>query len=67
MKVNERLEALDKKDNAIPGLYVVGQEGSGFYTYPYYSTGCITTTYAYCSGRIAGKNAAEYVASICKK
>ena len=63
VKVNERLEALDKRNSTIPGLYVIGQEGSGFYTYPYYSTRCITATYAYCSGRLAGKNAAEYIAS----
>lgn len=58
VKVNERLEALGLDDAPIPGLYVAGQEGSGFYTYPYYSTRCITTTYAYCSGRLAGRNAA---------
>ncbi len=63
VKVNERLEALDDGDAPIRGLYVAGQEGSGFYTYPYYSTRCITTTYAYCSGRIAGKNAAGYATS----
>ncbi len=61
VKVNERLEALNGDDEAIPGLYIVGQEGSGFYTYPYYSTRCATTTYAYCSGRLAGKYAAEYI------
>lgn len=60
VKVNERMEALNSNDSPIPGLYVAGQEGSGFYTYPYYSTRCATTTYAYSSGRIAGKNAAEY-------
>ena len=64
VKVNERLEALDTSEKAIPGLYVCGQEGSGFYTYPYYSTRCATTTYAYCSGRIAGKSAVEYVNSL---
>ncbi len=63
MRVNERLEALGHDSAPIPGLYVAGQEGSGFYTYPYYSTRCITTTYAYCSGRIAGKNAAGYATS----
>ena len=60
VKVNERLQALDHDDAPIPGLYVAGQEGSGFYTYPYYSTRCITTTYAYCSGRLAGLHAATY-------
>ncbi len=63
VRVNERLEALGRDGAPILGLYVAGQEGSGFYTYPYYSTRCITTTYAYCSGRIAGRNAAGYATS----
>lgn len=64
VKVNERLEALDKNETAIPGLYVSGQEGSGFYSYPYYATKCSTSTYAYTSGRLAGLNACEYIATL---
>lgn len=64
VKVNEHLEALDANETAIPGLYVSGQEGSGFYSYPYYATKCSTSTYAYTSGRLAGLNAASYVDSL---
>lgn len=64
VKVNERLEALDVNESPIPGLYVSGQEGSGFYSYPYYATKCSTSTYAYTSGRLAGLNAAAYVETV---
>ena len=65
VKVNERLEALDVNESPIPGPYVSGQEGSGFYSYPYYATKCSTSTYAYTSGRLAGLlNAAAYVETV---
>ena len=62
VKVNERLEVLDKCDNPIPGLYMCGQETSGFYSYPYYATKCSTSTYAYGSGKLSGEHAAAYAA-----
>ena len=61
VKVNERLEAIDTDEKPIPGLYVCGQEGSGFYAYPYYATKCSTSTYAYTSGRLAGLSALAYL------
>ena len=61
VKVNERLEVVDMNDEAIPGLYVVGQEGSGFYCYPYYTTMGTTATYAYTGGWLAAVNSAEYI------
>ncbi|HOX32756.1 MAG TPA: FAD-binding protein [Spirochaetales bacterium] len=58
IKVNERIEALDEEGNAIPGLFVAGQDGGGMYGYPYYEIVGVSQGYAYNSGRIAGENAA---------
>lgn len=64
VKVNERLQAMTVEEQAIPGLYIAGQEGSGFYSYPYYATKCSTSTYAYVSGRLSGLYAAEYARAL---
>jgi fumarate reductase flavoprotein subunit len=62
IKVNHRMEVLDKKDNPIPGLYAAGVDIAGreANTYnaslPGHSFG-----FSVHSGRIAGENAAQYV------
>ncbi len=60
IKVNERMEVLDKEGKAIPGLYAAGIDTGGWVgdTYCIRTTG---TTFAFAvnSGRIAGENATE--------
>jgi fumarate reductase flavoprotein subunit len=64
IRVNERMEVLDERDQVIPGLFAAGNDTGGWSadTYNYVLTG---TAFAYAvnSGRIAGESAAEYVAN----
>jgi fumarate reductase flavoprotein subunit len=63
IKVNERLEVLDKKDNVIPGLYAGGFDAGGMYgdSYPIKSSSGLASSFALNSGRLAGKSALEYL------
>jgi len=60
VKVNEKMQALDDKDNVIPGLYTVGCDVGGLYgdTYTLFASGS-AFGFTQTSGRIAGANAAE--------
>lgn len=61
VKINGNMEAVDKKDNAIPGLYVVGNDAGGMYGDTYdLLLGGGTFGFALNSGRIAAENAVEY-------
>jgi fumarate reductase flavoprotein subunit len=63
IKINERMEALDGEDEPIPGLYA-GGSATGCWeseNYCYEMTGHLLG-FALNSGRMAGENAAEYVA-----
>jgi len=64
IKVNERLEVLDKKDAAIPGLYAGGFDAGGMYgdSYPIKSSSGLASSFALNSGRIAGRSALKYLA-----
>ncbi len=63
IKVNERLEVVDKKGKAIPGLYAGGYDAGGLYGDSY----CInvasgtSSAFAVNSGRIGAKNALKYI------
>lgn len=62
VRVNERLEATDQNMQAIPGLYVVGNNAGGFFgspAYPPYQG--LALGFAYNSGRIAGEHAAQFI------
>lgn len=63
IKVSERLEVLDKKDNPIPGLYAGGFDAGGMYgdSYPIKSSSGLASAFALNSGRIAGKSALGYL------
>jgi succinate dehydrogenase/fumarate reductase flavoprotein subunit len=63
IKVNERLEVLDKKDTVIPGLYAGGFDAGGMYgdSYPIKSSSGLASAFALNSGRIAGKSALKYL------
>jgi fumarate reductase flavoprotein subunit len=61
VRVNEKLEAVDKDLKPIPGLYVVGNDAGGLYgdSYPVFEG--LSLSFAFNSGRISGYSAAEYV------
>jgi fumarate reductase flavoprotein subunit len=63
IKINERTEVVDKKGNAIPGLYAVGFDAAGMWGDGYAikgSTGA-SAGFAANSGRIAARNALRYM------
>jgi fumarate reductase flavoprotein subunit len=64
IKINERMEVIDKKGKTIPGLYAVGFDAAGgMYGDSYsiqVSTG-ISAGFATNSGRLAGRNALVYM------
>jgi fumarate reductase flavoprotein subunit len=64
IKINERMEVIDKKGKTIPGLYAVGFDAAGgMYGDSYsikVSTG-ISAGFAANSGRLAGRNALAYM------
>ena len=63
IKINHRTEVLDKKGEVIPGLYAGGFDAGGMWGDSYcirVSSG-LSAAFAANSGRIAGKNAIEYL------
>jgi fumarate reductase flavoprotein subunit len=62
IKINHRMEVLDRSDDPIPGLYAAGVDTGGWEidTYNAVLSGS-TFGFAINSGRIAGENAARYV------
>ncbi|MBN1631824.1 MAG: FAD-dependent oxidoreductase [Thermoleophilia bacterium] len=63
IKVNERLEVLDTKGMSIPGLYAGGFDAGGMYgdSYPIHVSSGLSSAFALNSGRIAGRNALQYI------
>ena len=61
VRINEKIEAVDHNRNAIPGLYVAGADAGGMYGQTYVDFEGGTLGFAYTSGRLAGKNAADYI------
>ena len=62
VKVNENLQAVNKQEEPIPGLYVVGNDAGGMYgdSYDLLMAGS-TIGFAVNSGRIAGEHAAQNI------
>jgi len=63
IKVNHRMEVLDRQDNAIPGIYAAGTDVGGWEprTYNVHLSGS-TLGFPLNSGRIAGEEAVQFVA-----
>jgi len=61
VRINEKIEAVDKDGHPIPGLYVAGADAGGMYGKSYVDFEGGTLGFAYTSGRLAGENAAKYV------
>ncbi len=64
IKINERMEVLDKNQQPIQGLYAVGSDTGGWSagTYNRFLAGA-GASYAINSGLIGGENAADYILS----
>jgi fumarate reductase flavoprotein subunit len=63
IKINHRTEVLDKKERVIPGLYAAGFDAGGAYgdSYSINVASGMCAGFAINSGRIAGKNAVNYI------
>jgi len=63
IKINEKMEAVDKEDQIVLGLYAGGFDAGGMYGDSYSikgSTG-LCSCFSMNSGRLAGKNALKYL------
>lgn len=63
IKINEKMEVVDKEDRVVPGLYAGGFDAGGMYGDSYSikgSTG-LSSCFSMNSGRLAGKNALAYL------
>ena len=64
IKINHKIEVLDRDFNVIPGLYAGGSCAGGLYGDTYDASAAGTTLgFAINSGRIAGENALRYILS----
>jgi fumarate reductase flavoprotein subunit len=63
IKVNERMEAVDKAGKPIPGLYAGGFDAGGAYgdSYSFKDSSGMSAAFALNTGRITGKNVLEYI------
>jgi fumarate reductase flavoprotein subunit len=63
IKINHKMEVMDKKDRVIPGLYAGGFDAGGMYgdSYCIHDSSGLSSGFAVNSGRIAGKNALRYI------
>ncbi len=66
IRVDEKMEVLDKKNGIIAGLYAGGFDAGGMYgdSYPITTSQGLSSAFAFNSGRIAGRSALEYVRQI---
>jgi len=69
IKINHKMEAVDKKGKVIPGLYAVGFDAGGMWgdSYSIRSSSGASAGFAINSGRIAGRNAAKYMTEVKKQ
>lgn len=61
IKINERMEVLDKREKVIQGLYAGGYDAGGMFgdSYAINPASGLSSSFAINSGRIAGRNAAK--------
>ena len=63
IKIDENMQALDRKGAVIPGLYAGGYDAGGMFgdSYPIRDSSGLSSAFAINSGRIAGRNALRYI------
>lgn len=70
VKTNEKMEVLDRGGEPIPGLYAAGDCAASVLAFDYSLTYMLwgaNLSFALCTGRIAGRNAAKYVKKLKEK
>jgi fumarate reductase flavoprotein subunit len=69
IKINHKMEVVDKKGKVIRGLYAVGFDAGGMWgdSYSIRDSSGASAGFAVNSGRIAGRNAAKYAAEVKKQ
>jgi len=66
IKINERIEVLDKDYKVIPGLYATGNDSNVLYDVCYVTLAANYMGFAVNSGRMAAENAMEYIKTLDK-
>jgi fumarate reductase flavoprotein subunit len=63
IRINQKMEVVDKRDRAIPGLYAGGLDAGGAYgdSYSVKDSSGMSSAFALSCGRIAGKNILKYI------
>ena len=63
IKINHKMEVIDKKYKVIPGLYAAGYDAGGMYGdgYSIGDSSGLSSAFAINSGRIAGESALKYL------
>lgn len=63
IRINHRMEVIDKKGRVVPGLYAGGFDAGGMYgdSYCINAASGLSSSFAINSGRIAGRNAWKYI------
>lgn len=64
IKTNDKMQVMDTNADPIPGLYVAGDDIGGTDEDIYAGTGGHSIGFAMTSGRLAGLNAASFLASL---
>jgi fumarate reductase flavoprotein subunit len=66
IRINGNTEVIDKAENVIPGLYAVGFDAGGMYGDSYHISVASGSSvgFAFNSGRIAGRNALDYIKTV---
>jgi fumarate reductase flavoprotein subunit len=59
IRVNDKMQAMNKDYQPISGLYVAGQDSGGYFSYPYYEGAGWTQGYAWTSGAVAARSVIE--------
>jgi fumarate reductase flavoprotein subunit len=69
IKINHKMEVVDKKGKVIPGLYAGGFDAGGMWgdSYSIRDSSGASAGFAVNSGRIAGRNAVKYIAEAKKQ
>jgi fumarate reductase flavoprotein subunit len=63
IKINHRMEVLDRGFDVIPGLYAAGVDANSMYTHTYAPLAGNYMGFAVTSGRLAARHALEYIES----
>lgn len=61
IRINNKMQALDKDQKPIGGLYVTGMDAGGFFTYPYNEYLGSTSGFSLISGMLAAEHIKEYL------